>query len=145
MASDIDMIRSPRHGSGGFTLIELMIIIAILGLLGAIVVYAVQGSTQTSAASACRSDYKAVESAQEAYRGQVGAYATTVSQLLVTATGVDGQLDGPWLKEAPGNTAHYLVSIDNGTIPRGTKGNVTVASVSPAHLAQDGNANCAFA
>ena len=66
--------REERGDEGGFTLIELLIVIVILGILAAIVVFAVQNLTSSSAQSACKSDLKNVETAAEAYKAQMGNY-----------------------------------------------------------------------
>lgn len=66
--------REERGDEGGFTLIELLIVIVILGILAAIVVFAVQNLSGTSAQASCRSDYKTVETAVEAYKAQMGNY-----------------------------------------------------------------------
>lgn len=68
----------------GFTLIELLIVIVILGVLAGIVVFAVGGINDSSKKSACKSDVKNVETAQEAYFAQNKAYAAS-TDALVTA------------------------------------------------------------
>jgi general secretion pathway protein G len=66
--------RTQRGEDGGFTLIELLIVIVILGILAGIVVFAVQNLTGSSAKASCGDDLKAVETATEAYKAQLGAY-----------------------------------------------------------------------
>src|SRR4051794_34091292 len=66
----------------GFTLIELLIVIVILGILAAIVVFAVGGITDRGDTSACKADAKTVEVAAEAYRAQKGSYAGTIGELV---------------------------------------------------------------
>ncbi|HEY7106052.1 MAG TPA: type II secretion system protein [Acidimicrobiia bacterium] len=56
-----------RAGAGGFTLVELLIVIVILGILAAIVVLAIGGLKDTSQKSACTSGVKTLESAEDAY------------------------------------------------------------------------------
>jgi general secretion pathway protein G len=58
----------------GFTLIELLIVIVILGILAAIVVFAVGGITDRGSTSACAADKKTLEVAEEAYYAQHSSY-----------------------------------------------------------------------
>ena len=116
-----------RAEEAGFTLVELLVVMLILGVVAGIVVFGVGGLNKASAAAACRADYKTVETAQTAYESQNGRPAPTVDRLL-----------GVWLKDRPGNTSDYRIAIDQ-------HGDVTVQSVNPAHPAQAGNANCVYA
>jgi prepilin-type N-terminal cleavage/methylation domain-containing protein len=58
----------------GFTLIELLIVIVILGILAAIVVFAVGGISNRGQDAACQADKKTLEVAEEANFAQKGAY-----------------------------------------------------------------------
>jgi prepilin-type N-terminal cleavage/methylation domain-containing protein len=61
----------------GFSLIELLVVIVILGILAGIVVFAVGGITDKGQDSACKADYKTIQTAEEAYfaKQDTGAYA----------------------------------------------------------------------
>jgi prepilin-type N-terminal cleavage/methylation domain-containing protein len=59
--------RRAEEGFDGFTLIELLIVIVVLGILAAVVVFALGGVTGQSKAAACNADAKSVEVAVEAY------------------------------------------------------------------------------
>jgi len=67
-----------KRDEQGFTLIELLIVIVILGILAAVVVFAVGGITNHGDLAACQSDVKTMEVAAEAYYAQNGASAAQV-------------------------------------------------------------------
>lgn len=125
-------------GDGGFTLIEILIVVVILAILASIVIAAVANVGHTTAVSACRADYKTAETAQEAYRVQVGTSATSFAQLEGTTVGVNGEEVGPWIKDMPGSDRGYTIGFD--IAPGGTYGDITVATA--GHPPQDGNGNC---
>jgi general secretion pathway protein G len=72
----------PRD-DGGFTLIELLIVIIILGVLAGIVVFAVGGITDRGKTSACSTEKKTLQTAEEAFYAQNNSY-TTSSALVPT-------------------------------------------------------------
>ena len=55
-----------RSGEGGFTLVELLVVIVILGILAAIVVFAVGGITDKGTTASCKADKSSLETAEEA-------------------------------------------------------------------------------
>ena len=68
----------------GFTLVELLIVIVILGILATVTVFAVTGITNKGKTSACQGDVKTIQTAEEAYAANTGSY-TTLQSDLVTA------------------------------------------------------------
>lgn len=59
----------------GFTLVELLIVIVILGVLAAVVVFAVGGITDRGDEVATTADAQTISDAQEAYKAINGSYA----------------------------------------------------------------------
>jgi len=60
----------------GFTLVEMLIVIVILGILAAVTVFAVRGITNEGDETACAVDRQTVADAQEANYGLHGAYGS---------------------------------------------------------------------
>lgn len=69
----------------GFTLVELLIVIVILGILATVTVFAVRGITEKGQSSACASDKKVLEVAVETFYANGGAAGTATELLLVEA------------------------------------------------------------
>jgi type II secretion system protein G len=90
----------------GFTLIELLIVIVILGILAAIVVFAIGKTRGDAVESACRTDFKSIELAAEAYKTKTGDYPSE-AQLKDGSTTL--------LKTYPSST-DYSMAFDAGTI-----------------------------
>jgi prepilin-type N-terminal cleavage/methylation domain-containing protein len=63
----------------GFTLVELLIVIVILGILATVTVFAVRGITDQGKASTCKADSKTLQTAYEAYVAQYGGTTIPVT------------------------------------------------------------------
>ena len=117
----------------GFTLVELIIVVTILGILAAIVLPTFQGNVATAKESAAKSDLMAMRTQIEVYKLQHNAYPpgyvsgagapiATVSLQLIGTTTLAGQaspstvpadpfLYGPYLKSLPRNPFNSLSTI----------------------------------
>ncbi len=70
----------------GFTLVELLIVIVILGILATVTVFAVTGITNQGKTSACQSDRKVLQTAEEAYNANTGTYTADQQDLVDCGT-----------------------------------------------------------
>lgn len=116
----LNVLRTRIDGDeDGFTLIELLIVIVILGVLAGIVVFAVGGINDSSKKSACKSDVKNVETAQEAYYAQNKTYAASADALVTAKI----------LREVPAGTPAVTTDITGAVSVGGTVVGAGAASV----------------
>lgn len=66
-----------RRGSGGFTLIEIMVVVVILGILAAVVVPRIMDRPDDARIAKARQDIRALQSALELYRLDNYQYPST--------------------------------------------------------------------
>jgi prepilin-type N-terminal cleavage/methylation domain-containing protein len=124
--------QAPHRGSGaeqhggelGFTLMELLIVIVVLGILSGIVVFALGAVTAQSAVAACNSDAATVETAVSAYNAMTGGTPTVTPTLLTS---------GSYLHSMP-NSPYYSITINSS-------GTVMIAAPQSATAVSYGTAN----
>ena len=88
--------RAKAHPTDGFTLIELLIVLVILGILSAVVVFAIAAITDRGRGSACRSDRATIESASEAYFAKHHHYASSMDALVTAGLVRETPDPGQW-------------------------------------------------
>lgn len=82
----------------GFSLIELLIVILVLGILATVVVFSVRGITDNGQDSACETDQRTLATAVESYLAQntggvIPATGGSVEQTLINAELIREQSD----------------------------------------------------
>jgi general secretion pathway protein G len=90
-----------RHRAVGFTLVEVMVVVIILGVLAALIVPRVIGRTDEARAVAARQDVAAVMQALKLYRLDNGRYPSSEQ-------GLQALVSKPSLEPLPSNWKSYL-------------------------------------
>lgn len=93
--------RRPRLGSGGFTLVELLVVLAILGLIAAIAVPQTIGYLGRAKSNTAGIQIENLGAALDLYRLDVGRYPSEAEGLesLVNAPAEASNWAGPYLKK----------------------------------------------
>lgn len=118
------MFQKFRSSESGFTLVELLIVIIILGVLAGVAVFAVGSFTNKGVEEACKTDSDTVEVALEAYRQEelefqyppAGAFDHLTQDGDISPAGGNGTDDASEvLKRAPQTPPEYNISWDAAT------------------------------
>lgn len=89
-----------RRGQGGFTLVEIMVVVAILGVLASVALPRLTGRTQEARIQAARLEVENLGTALDAYEYDCGRYPTTSEGLsaLQSSDGAGPGWKGPYLR-----------------------------------------------
>jgi general secretion pathway protein G len=138
----------------GFTLIELLIVIVVLGILAAVVIFALGGVAGKSAVASCNSDAKTVETAVAAWQAQnPGVAISTINSsssgtgtaTVETDTGLTGTANGgPYLHTFPNNSQYYLITVVSGVVDVTTSPGSTTPPLT-AYDSETSSAGCSQA
>jgi len=85
-----------RASRAGFTLVEILLVVAILGILASVAVVNMHGHTLKANINACRTSIGAIQTAIDTYDVDNGAYPPSL-QALITK-GSENNWNGPYLR-----------------------------------------------
>lgn len=110
-----------KGASRGFTLIEILIVVVILGILAAIVIPQFSSASQEAAVSSVRSQLQTLRSQVELYRVQNNEYPATGAISSDSSANVPGGfqdlVDGGYLQRLPEVPAGWQIDLsDTGAI-----------------------------
>lgn len=105
------------HHDDGFTLIEMLIVIVILGILATVVIVSVRGITDRGEQSSCDTDARTLATAIESYFAEVGG-----NTIPATGVGAD-QFERTLVNQGLLREASQLYDVD-------TNGDLTVVATS---------------
>ena len=115
---------SPKSNHRGFTLIELMIVIAIIGILAAIAIPQFTAYRNRSYNAAAQSDIRNAATAQEAYYVEHRRYSPVLASLLGTNYGLYNISQNVIVDVAGGTQSYSLTAYH-------TSGNRTFSILGP--------------
>jgi general secretion pathway protein G len=108
--------RSLQKRSAGFTLLEIMVVVIIIGVLAATIIPQFMGTTHDAKVSAAKADVAQLENALERFNLHMDRYPTMdegLKVLVETPAGEDKKWRGPYIKllrpDPWGNAYQYRV------------------------------------
>jgi type IV pilus assembly protein PilA len=120
-----------NNGSGGFTLVEIMIVIAIIAMLCAIVIPNVLRSRATSQATACINNLRQIDTAIQQFSVEAGKHAgDTINWPTDLTSYIKLNTQGS-IPQCPAGGTYALNLV--GVTPSAT---CTLSSLTPAHQLQ---------
>jgi prepilin-type N-terminal cleavage/methylation domain-containing protein len=100
----LDRIRTKQANDEGFTLVEMLIVIVVLGVLAGITVFGIATFRDDAEAAACDASVKTVSTAVDAYRAKNSAIPS-LAQLVAA----------DYIKEAPAGVSISAAGVVSGT------------------------------
>ena len=93
------MEKSRKRRQAGFTLVELMVVVVIIGILAGVVVVNFAGRTEKAYEARIKADFKHIEDAIQFFKMDTHRYPDNIEELM-TGSDIDGW-NGPYFQKMP--------------------------------------------
>lgn len=115
----LQLFRKRLSNRKGFTLVELLVVISIIGILSAIAIPKFTDATKTARGAKIQADLRTMDSAIQIYYASAGVYPASVatlvsSNLLATAPAGPGSGVAWATKNASGTSGDYTLDSASG-------------------------------
>ena len=122
-------LRKMIKNQKGFTLVELMVVIAVIGVLAAIAVPKFMGSTEAAKLAKVQADLRTIGSAISLFEAQTGAAPTSIGALVPTYLAAE-PVPPTKLGSSTGTSYTFTAAAPTATPPTPARASFVVAGAS---------------